>query len=160
MSLHYVIDGYNLLNHPQVNSLGKKAPDPAKTILILIRNRRLTGSAKNKIILVFDGFPKSGVLPPEETGVEVIFSRKVSADEKIKMLVEERAMRKQIIVVSDDREIKFMVKSLGAQCLGIEEFIAAKEKLKPPPRKDLLKPELNFSQVHKINEELKKIWLK
>jgi len=108
-----------------------------------------------------------------ETGIEIIFSRKISADEKIKMLIEESSQRKIMVVVSDDKDIKFFIRSLGARSVGVEEFINPKKDSPsqtyrewPYPRKerdlrkDLLKPELTYIQVEEINQELKKIWLK
>lgn len=89
--------------------------------------------------------------------MNIIFSQRISADEKIKMLIEESGQRKNMAVVSDDNDIKFFVKSFGARSVGVEEFINPKkhENLK----KDLLKPELTYSQMDKINRELRKIWL-
>ncbi len=87
----------------------------------------------------------------------VLFSRKISADDKIKRIVEESSDRKNIIVVSDDGQLKFVIKSLGARSMGIEEFIKTKEK-PGALREDIIKPELSYSAVHKINQELKKIW--
>ncbi|MBM3250334.1 MAG: NYN domain-containing protein, partial [Candidatus Omnitrophica bacterium] len=59
MSLQYVIDGYNIINHPQFSRTQKSPEDPVGSLLWLIRSKRLTGSAKNKVIVVFDGYPKS-----------------------------------------------------------------------------------------------------
>ncbi len=75
------------------------------------------------------------------------------------MMVEASKNPKNIVVVSDDREIKFFVKSVGARSIGVEEFIHPEGK---PQRKkeDLIKSELNFSQISKINQELKALWLK
>lgn len=120
----------------------------------------MTGSLKNKVAIVFDGYPDASAQIPEDKSLGVIFSRRVSADEKIKMLVEETANRKNIIVVSDDREIKYTVNSLGAHALGVDEFFLAKEKAGKTRKNELIKPELNYSQMHKINEELSRIWLK
>jgi len=146
------------LNHPLFPRNNKHAASPQGAVASFIRAKKLTGSLKNKVTLVFDGYP-----PPDFSGSEentdMIFSRRISADEKIKKIIEESANRKNIIVVSDDREISFMVKSLGARCIGIEEFIGAKEKRKAAD-KELLKPELSYSEMHKINQELRKIWLK
>lgn len=77
------------------------------------------------------------------------------------MLVEESANRKNIVVVSEDKDIKFMVRHLGARHMGIEEFIGRKEKtMENKQKKDFLTPELTYTQMHKINQELRKIWLK
>jgi len=43
--------------------------------------------------------------------------------------------------------------------MAVEDFIDPEEK-SPVKRETLLKPELTYSQMHKINQELRKIWLK
>lgn len=110
--------------------------------------------------MVFDGYPVAGEESNVDADIGVIFSRKISADDKIKRLVEESANRKNIVVVSDDNEIKFMVKSLGARSVGIEEFIRSKDKTKMRKNKEIFSYELTYSQMHKINQELRQIWLK
>jgi len=159
MSLQYVIDGYNIINHPQFHRRHRLSDNPQAALLAFIKTERLTGSPKNKIAIVFDGYPPSGIsLDGAEAGF--IFSRKINADEKIKKIVEESANRKNIVVVSDDKEIKFMVKSLGARALGVEEFIAREEKSERGEKKEALKQELNYTQIDAINKELSKLWLK
>lgn len=160
MPLQYIIDGYNIINHPQFTRRVKTSQDNRLALIALIIRKKLTGSLKNKVAIVFDGYPDASAQIPEDKSLGVIFSRRVSADEKIKMLVEETANRKNIIVVSDDREIKYTVNSLGAHALGVDEFFAAKEKSGKIRKNEPIKPELNYSQMHKINEELSRIWLK
>jgi len=139
------------------NKISNGAKNSRITLLEFIRANRLCGSPKNRVTVVFDGYPVSLEPSYNDRNTQIIFSRNLSADEKIKMIVEESANRKNIVVVSDDKEIKFIVKSLGARSIGIEEFIKAKEKSQ---KKEVIKPELNYSQIHKINQELRKIWLK
>ncbi|MEK6727302.1 MAG: NYN domain-containing protein [Candidatus Omnitrophota bacterium] len=160
MSLHYIIDGYNIINHPQFTRTHKSSQDSRTSLLSLIRRKKLTGSLKNEVTVVFDGYPDLRMAPFDESGIRVIFSRKVSADEKIKMLVEETANRKNIIAVSDDKEIKFMVKSLRAQVLGVDEFFSVKEKAKNVRKEEMIEAGLNYTQMQKINEELSRLWLK
>ncbi|MDD5595012.1 MAG: NYN domain-containing protein [Candidatus Omnitrophica bacterium] len=156
MSLQYVIDGYNLLNHQLLSKTRKNnTSDPAKIILSFIQEKRLTGSRKNGIILVFDGYPKTGSFEAKDPGITLLFSRGVSADEKIKKIVEGSANRKILVVVSDDKEIQFLVKSLGARVLAIADFVGLEDQEKEPAR-----TELSYSQMHKINQELSKLWLK
>jgi len=161
MSLQFIIDGYNLLNHPQFRRASKEAL-PAASVLAFIRAGNLTGSAKNKVIIVFDGYPPGYTSQDDLGGAVVIFSRKISADEKIKKLVEETSNRKNIYVVTNDKEIKFMIKSLGAHALAIEDFIKEEKMAKSAAskRKEVSNDELNYTQKHNINEELKKLWLK
>jgi len=162
MSLQFIIDGYNIIHHPIfTRSSNQKIKDQRIALLELIKREKLTGSFRNKITIVFDGYCN----PEEFQGIssydpriKIIFSRKISADDRIKEMIEDSPNPKNIVVVSDDKEIRSLAKVSGAQSQAVEDFI------QPPgqPRKpleDLLKAELNFSQIHKINEELKKIWL-
>jgi len=160
MSLQYIIDGYNLTNHPLFSKNHKKSEDSRGALLESITKNRLTGSVKNEVIVVFDGFPGSPFpqYKYSSCAIQIVFSKEETADEKIKKMVEYSDNRKNIIVVSDDKEIKLSVKMLGATSLGVEEFFGSKGKAQ---RKtiDLVKPELNYSQISKINQELKKRWL-
>ena len=160
MSLHYIIDGYNILHHPNLALANKKIQDPKAALLEFIKINRLTGSLKNKITLVFDGYPDASGKSRDNADIEIIFSRHESADERIKRIVEASGRRKNIIVVSDDREIKFCVKATGAFCLGVEEFTRLKVRPAHLQKTDTRKTELSYSQIQKINQEFKKIWLK
>ncbi len=161
MSLRYIIDGYNLINHPLFSRAQKHSSDPSTALTAFIKIHRLTGSLKNKATIVFDGYPPSSGWNCGDSGINVIFSRDISADDEIKIIVEQSADRKNIIVVSDDREIKFCAKSLGAQSKGIEDFIGVKEKSRNDRKQaNLAEQKLNYSQMQEINQELKRIWLK
>jgi len=160
MSLQYIIDGYNIINHPLFARTHKASPNIHQSLIKFIKTKRLTGSAKNKVMIVFDGYPPGAGRSYEDREMSMIFSRKISADEFIKKLVEESAQRKSIVVVSNDNEIKSMIKYLGARHQAIEDFVGEKEKSASHKAKEPIKAELSFSQMHKINEELKKIWLK
>lgn len=122
----------------------------------MIRSKKLTGSRKNQVIVVFDGYPADDNRLCIRRDIETIFSYGLEADEKIKMLVEESAQPKNIVVVSDDKQIKFTVRLLGAVVMGVEEFIGRDKQ----DKKEDPEPLLNYSQMHKINQELRKLWLK
>jgi len=157
MSLQFVIDGYNIIKHPKFTRTNKKIEDARFALLEFIREKKLSGSPKNKVSVVFDGYPDSRH-PGYNSKFEAIFTKKESADERIRRIVEYSGSPKNIVVVSDDREIKYFCRSFGARILGVEEFITRSEKSQP--KDDSSKPELTYSQMHKINEELRKIWLK
>ncbi len=126
----------------------------------LIRINRLCGSPKNKVTVVFDGYPDYAFSNNlDRSGIDVVFSRKETADERIRKIVENSANPKNMVVVSDDKEIRFFIKSIGAQPLAVEDFVAVKE-VSRQQKQGLLEAELTHSQMHKINEELRKIWLK
>jgi predicted RNA-binding protein with PIN domain len=160
MSLLYIVDGYNLINHPLFLPKDNPKGDIRLALLNYILANRLTGSSKNRVCLVFDGYPPRHWPKGAEGDMAIVFSRKVSADEKIKNMVEESAGRRSIVVVSDDKEIMFLVRSLGASYMGIEEFFARKKDREPSQRDVSASFELSYSQMHRINEELRKIWLK
>ena len=170
MSLHYIIDGYNLINHPLFAQVSKKSPDSRLALLEFISIKKPCGSPKNKVSLVFDGYPpdiyKTRYAYP---GIDVIFSKSLTADEKIKAMLEKALNCRVIVVVSDDKEIKFFARATGARATGIEEFINSavpditaldRKKNFKTPKSESLKPELTYVQINKINKELKNLWLK
>jgi len=158
MSLLYIIDAYNTIHHITFVPIRKKIKDPQRALLEFIKDRRLGKKSKSKITVVFDGYPQVSAQNLEETDINMVFSREETADARIKRMVETSKNPKNIVVVSDDREIIFFVKSIGSRSIGVEEFI--NPQVKPQRKKeDLIKPELNFSQINKINQELKALWL-
>lgn len=157
MSLEFVIDGYNIIKHPLLNKLLKPGKDPHLALFNFIKLNHLTGSAKNKLTVVFDGYPNNqdGAVF-SKTGL--VFSKSISADEKIKHIVEGSLNPKNLIVVSDDKEVRISSRMLRAKVMGVAEFLSLREKLHYRKEEDI-KEDLSFSQKQKINEELRKIWL-
>jgi predicted RNA-binding protein with PIN domain len=158
MSLRYIIDGNNCLHHPDF-TYPKNTPDTRLALPVFILKHKLTGSRKNQVTFVFDGYPRTpqqGSAPAEH--IEIIFSRKETADQTIKRLLEKAADVKNIIVVSDDKEIRIFTRLIGARSLSVKDFICRKDKLILAQTREL-KPELTYTQMHKINQELRKIWL-
>lgn len=163
MSLHYVIDGYNVTKHACFNP-PKHIKDTRFALQELIRINRLCGSLKNTVTIVFDGWPDSGCAFREGMGIDIIFSHDQSADQWIKRYLESKTNQKNTIVVSDDREIKSFARSCGAKVEGVEDFLRIEAKSKSAldylSKKDSQKHDLNYTQAEQINRELKKIWLK
>jgi predicted RNA-binding protein with PIN domain len=159
MSLRYAIDGYNVIKHPLfTQQAAKKTQDSRISLLELIRINRLCGSSKNQITVVFDGYPDSRY-PGYSEHIEVIFSRKETADDTIKRLVQEWGNFKNTVVVSEDKEIKFFVRSYGVKVEDVAGFFRCREKA-AIKSKELVEPQLSYTQMHKIDEELRRIWLK
>ncbi|RJP29107.1 MAG: hypothetical protein C4533_04725 [Candidatus Omnitrophota bacterium] len=163
MSLLYVIDGYNVLNHPAFKENSPKTCRDNKLVLInLIKNNSLTGSARNLAFLIFDGFPNmedKNNLAEDYGHIKLFFSRQITADEYIKRIAEKLKYGNNLIVVSDDRQIRDFINSLGSKAMGVGEFINIKAK-KPAEDDPGSKQELNYMQIKKINEELKGLWLR
>ncbi len=166
MPLQYIIDAYNIINHTTFTTLCKKIPclpagrNPQRALLDFLNGRRPLRKSKHKIIVVFDGYPKGSAQKLEETDIDLVFSKEETADARIKRMVEASKNPKNIAVVSDDREIQFFIKSVGACSISVDEFINPESKKPQRKEEDLIKPDLNYSQISKINQELKALWLK
>lgn len=161
MSLQYIIDAYNVINNPQFKPGAKSTLNIQQALADFIRSNRLTGSKNNRVILVFDGYAPSNESIPEDGGLVCKFSQAVEADELIKKIVESSGEPKNIIVVSDDKEVRLMSRFLRAQVCGVEEFICGKKKSKLvlEAGSESLDFKLTYSKMQKINAELKKKWL-
>ncbi len=159
MSLQYIIDGYNVITHSRfTQQLPVRPGDSRVALLESIRTNRLSGSPNNRVTVIFDGYPDTAALKGAND-IRVIFTQEESADERIKKIVEGSAVPKATVVVSDDKEIKFIVRACGARCMGVEEFLGQGRKAEGKTR-EAQSPELTYSQMEKINKELRKIWLK
>ena len=161
MSLQYIIDAYNVINHPQFRPRVRKSPNIQSSLADFISLNRLSGSKKNRVILVFDGYPAHGEKMPEGDGLVCLFSRIIEADEVIKNLVEESGQPRNIIVVSDDKGVQLAVRFLNAQVCAVEEFLCGKKSLRAQDlaRQDSEECKISYSNMQKINAELKKKWL-
>jgi len=154
MSLHFILDGYNIIKKiPQLSS--KELKDAREAFIQLIEEKRLTGSKKNKVTVVFDGSVNDFTFK-RKSPFEIIFAE--DADRKIKDMTEKLTNLKNTVVVTDDREIKFFVQSKGCKVLDTESFL---EKMKKRYHsKEDLKLAISSEEQAKITEELKNLWLK
>ena len=98
MSLQYIIDAYNLINHPAFKPVSKSALNIQHALADFIRSNSLTGSKNNTLVLVFDGYPPSLDELPCQNGLLCLFSRTQEADELIKEIVQNSASPKSIVV--------------------------------------------------------------
>jgi len=161
MSLQYIIDAYNLINNPRFRPALKLPANLCHCLADFIKSNKLTGSKNNTLTLIFDGYPPAAEELPQEAGLVCLFSRTIEADELIKQTVEKSACPRNIIVVSDDKEVQLMSRFLGAQVRGVEEFICGKKNKKSNSVRgsDADDLKLSYSAMQKINTELKKKWL-
>ncbi|MFH0826785.1 MAG: NYN domain-containing protein [Candidatus Omnitrophota bacterium] len=169
MSLQYIIDGYNLINHPLFARLHKTTEHKENALLDFIRIHKLCGKPKNKGLVVFDGYKDLSWQGGSCPDIEVVFSRRETADERIKRIVEAGNRPKNLVVVSDDREIAFFARQAGAQPMSVEDFLCrahpvrrlqATAEKKSKRQKEEPDPKISYSLMHKINQELSQIWLK
>jgi len=162
MSLHYLLDGYNISNQLPVKALDN-LEDQRRNLVRLIENTRPQGSLRNKVTVIFDGvsgYENTQISPI----INVVFSRDESADNKIKRMVEKATQKSQMIVVTNDRDIQYSVRANGAKTMDVKTFLdQGKKKVvsrnkKPGPKEDRGK-NIPKSVEFKITDEMKDIWI-
>ncbi|MFH1092918.1 MAG: NYN domain-containing protein [Candidatus Omnitrophota bacterium] len=161
MSLHYIIDGYNVIK--QVTFLtGEKLRAGREGLVQFIERYRPQGSKRNEITIVFDG--KAEVVGYSmKTDIKIIFSRNESADDVIKRMIEKVSNPGQYVVVSDDKAVVFYCRSIGAKWIAVKDFIGNTGIKKTPQKKSSYIPEskeLSQDIADKITENLRKLWVK
>jgi len=115
---------------------------------------------KNRVTLVFDGYPTMGNPLQPQGECDVVFSQDESADDRIRHMVEHIPNPRIVIVVTDDRSVQFHAKAAGAAVLGVEAFLTARAQAERAAlQKADRKPELSASDAARINKELRKLWL-
>lgn len=163
MSLLYLIDGCNVINHKSFLA-GKRRPiqDSRLVLMDLIKSQALIGSPRNRCIVVFDGYPPVARDSYDRKGtVSAVFSFDDSADDKIMKLLKQGGNPKNIVVVSDDKQIVSFARLHNANVSSVSEFL--KTNIDSLRQKAVRRLEddakLNYAQVDRINRELKKLWL-
>jgi len=166
--LHYLIDGYNIIKKtPGVFSANLQSG--REELIRLIEIHAPQGSLNNPVTIVFDG--RSGVfggmMPSFPGGLKVIFSQDESADDKIRKIVEKSDRKKEMVVVTDDRELGFATRAMGTKLMSVKEFLGKTEKPSPQfkrsiskDKKEIDEKSISQSLEYQITDEMKKIWLK
>ena len=166
MSRHFLVDGYNVIR--QIPNLDDKSLEDGRAWLIrFIQNNRPQGSHRNSATLVFDG--QEGIsFPNFSMGVNVVFSRGESADDVIKRLVEDSPAPRDIVLVTDDRDLLHFCRTLGAESWSVAQFLAQGQKTGARLRSGVARsrsPKAEGKTIptvfeDKVNRELKDLWLK
>lgn len=132
-----------------------KLEDQRNALIHFLESSRPQGSFKNKVTVVFDG--QAGIIGRTASSpIAVIFSKGGSADDKIRALVGQTANKKNMVVVTDDRELRYAVRALGAKVEGVQEFLSKKKPQKPTEQAKYISKNLES----KITSELEEVWLK
>ena len=140
-----------------------------KILCVLLRHKSLRVAYGIKLLFFFDGQGGFGLGEDISNTVRCTFSRNETADDKIKRFVSQAKNKKCIVVVTNDREIQYFVKALGAKVLSVEKFWSKTEYSenglnKVPKKKDKAEPacqkRISRTTASKINSELENVWLK
>ena len=155
MSLHFLLDGYNIIHQIFADAADDLYAQRQALVDFVEQNNPQGGSA-NRVTIVFDG--KKGLCAPRTCTVMVVFSGEKEADETIEQTVLKAANKKKYVVVTDDRKVQFSVKAAGASIWTVAEF--KNKGMKGRVKKKTSGPKLSSSQMESINAELRDIWLK
>jgi len=112
---------------------------------------------KNQVTVVFDGHPDF-FGHAIQGDIRVIFSDGCSADDKIKLMVDEDPDPKNCVVVSNDKDIFLYARALGARVMSVEAFTSTKPK-GLHGRVESGGKYISLSRQEKINKELFRTWL-
>jgi predicted RNA-binding protein with PIN domain len=150
MSLHYLIDAYNVIRSSDWLGAGR-LQDQREKLLKYIEEKSPCG--RNRVTVVFDGKPGrdwNGWRGP--TGV--IFSEERDADTEIKERVDAMSNPSQAVVVTNDRAIQIWVRGAGARVVGCDDFLRAGMNRAAPAAPE--KPDAE--QQKRITDDLRRIW--
>jgi len=160
--LHYIIDGYNVINCSDMFTASTLEGRRNKLIDFILQNRP-HGSLRNRVTVVFDCNSKN---PYESNGynrshfgeIEIIFSDGIiSADDIIAEIADNAANPYEITVVTNDKGIRRRTAPSGAKHETVEKFLAKGSK---PKNINRAQETLSGDIKEEINEEFERLWLK
>ncbi|MFZ4621142.1 MAG: NYN domain-containing protein [Bacteroidota bacterium] len=116
MQQHYIIDGYNVVH--AIPSLKKTLLHDAVSAreLFIHSVAQLTHTKKFRCTIVFDGTtPAATSKQSSHAPVHVVYSSPLSADARIKQMIEHSKNRSLLVIISSDREILNFAKVCSCQ---------------------------------------------
>jgi predicted RNA-binding protein with PIN domain len=120
-----LIDGHNALGALRIR---RKTHEAARHELL-----RRVAVAPMRAKVYFDAREAPRDLPEarSELGVEVYYCRRREADQAILDEVRDAADARELVVVTNDREVAGRATQLGARAVGVAEFLGAAEEGSP-----------------------------
>ncbi len=124
MSVHLIIDGYNLIRQsPWLSLLDARDLEAGREALLQTLADYRRRRPQHKITVIFDGWQGGAFQESRDRsrGVEIIYSRRGErADEVIKRLLTREGRR--VVMVSSDRELQVWAERTGATWVAAAEF--------------------------------------
>ena len=103
--MKYIIDGYNVIRSSPLRKLERKSIERGIGGLVEILLKYKRNHPSISFTVVFDGFDVNSIFNFRDKTIKILFSGQMSADEKIRRLLEKNKDNREIGVVSDDREV-------------------------------------------------------
>lgn len=117
---HYIFDGNNLIGKiKSLNQIQKKDKQQSREKLALLLGRYFA-ERKNSVNLHFDGFESATI---NISGIKIIYSGSISADERIKREIERSKNPKLITLVTSDSNLAEFGRVCSCQVIKSEEFV-------------------------------------
>src|SRR3989338_10813375 len=158
MSLHFILDGYNiLLRSRQFNrfSDSDEMSGARQKLIQFLERERPQGSVRNRVTIVFDG--RADVIGDwrgvSHQGIRVIFTEGESADDRILELIEEEKEPSQTVIVTDDRELSYRARQFRVKPLSVKDFLAKRKPEENSPA------DVDPDEAREITRQLAKFWL-
>jgi len=155
--MEYLIDGYNVIKS---SFLGKKGDIEGKVAFYEILDRYKAKHPSVIFTVVLDGFNSSDFHLLRDRRLKTIFSGDITADEYIRKRVENGKRNDEVVVVSNDKQVRITGKLFGCEVYSVEEFLNVVCKRDKRRRmvqtKESNKKEVDYKTKKKIEEELKK----
>jgi predicted RNA-binding protein with PIN domain len=159
--MHYLIDGYNVINSNDI-FISNTLEGRRNKLIKFIKDFKPYGSLKNSISVVFDSKSKNLCQSSSYSktcmyGIEVIFSDGIlSADDIIVEIVDMSENPYNITVVTNDKGIIRRIGASGTKHESVEMFLS--KRIKHEDARKLR--ELDVDVKNEINKEFEKLWLK
>jgi predicted RNA-binding protein with PIN domain len=161
------LDGYNVIHRIPAALDQAKLEERRWYLIRFIEQQRPQGSRNNRVTVVFDG--NADVYGGMNSALaKIVFSQNGSADDEIRKIVGQARNPKEIIVVSDDREVQYAVRSLGAKIMEVRDFLSKgnssreSQTLGGPSGKERLTDQekhITHQDESRITSEFSRIWL-
>jgi predicted RNA-binding protein with PIN domain len=152
--MYYLLDGYNII------TISKKMDIDSERDKLITFVRNSKKLFKHTVIIFFDGSSPFTSNISSSKNCKVVFTWEKSADDAIIDFIIKHKNPKEIIVVTNDRELQNKSKANGCRIETNEQFYfritSPPKKIKPKGHSDKKIP----SNAQKITEELARLWLK
>ncbi|MBE0538428.1 MAG: NYN domain-containing protein [Ignavibacterium sp.] len=117
--LNYIIDGNNLIGKiHSLMSLQKKDKQASREKLVFLLDRYFI-KKKAIITLHFDGYPNTAI---NSSKLKIIYSEKLTADEKIKKQISQSKSVRNIILITSDANLAQFAKVCSGKVISSDEF--------------------------------------
>jgi uncharacterized protein len=124
MSLHLIIDGYNLIRQsPWFSLMDARDLEEGREALLQALSDYRQRRPKHKVTVIFDGWQGGALQESRDLcrGVGVIYSRRGErADEVIKRFLTREG--RKVVMVSSDRELQVFAEKAGATWVAAGQF--------------------------------------